>query len=164
MELQVSKVSPEYVVQSAFKSFFRRLNEYRFDNGNNDDNWGLLSIITIRKCNKWGAFYRCEKRAVWREISDTLGFTRHGKVELASTDPGPEDVLVVEELLGKLLNAFEPRQQQMILLRIDGCSIEEIARSAEVVAEPSLERWQPPSSCFPSFSSMTNEDHFMASI
>ena len=131
MELQVSKVSPVNVVQSAFKSFFRRLNEYRFDNGNNDDIWGLLSIITIRKCNKWGAFYRCEKRAVWREISDNLGFTRHGKVELASTDPGPEDVVVVEELLGKLLNAFELRQQQMILLRIDGCSVEEIASQCQ---------------------------------
>ena len=126
-----SKISPEDVVQSAFKSFFRRLKEFRFDNGSTDEIWGLLSIITIRKCKKWGAFYRCEKRAVWRENMDDSRLIRQGKVKPTSTDPGPEDALVVEELLGKLLSAFEPRQQEMVLLRIDGCSVEEIASQCQ---------------------------------
>ncbi len=119
------KLSPEDVVQSAFKSFFRRLKDFRFEREGTDAIWGLLSIITIRKCRKWDAFYRCDKRAVQRERSDDSRVA--GQVRHMSTDPGPEDALIVEELLEKLFNEFEPRQQQMILLRIDGCSVEEIA-------------------------------------
>ncbi|MDX1926789.1 MAG: sigma-70 family RNA polymerase sigma factor [Pirellulaceae bacterium] len=123
------KISPEDVVQSAFKSFFRRLKDFRFDRDGTDTIWGLLSIITIRKCRKWDAFYRCDKRAVQRERPSDSSLTGQGKH--TSTEPGPEDALVVEELLEKLFREFEPRQHQMILLRIDGCSIEEIASQCQ---------------------------------
>ena len=119
------KLSPEDVVQSAFKSFFRRLKDFRLERDGADAIWGLLSIITIRKCKKWDAFYRCDKRAVKRERPDDSRLA--GQVRHTSTEPGPEDALIVEELLEKLFNEFEPRQQQMILLRIDGCSLDEIA-------------------------------------
>lgn len=119
------KLSPEDVVQSAFKSFFRRLNDFRLERDGADAIWGLLSIITIRKCKKWDAFYRCDKRAVQREKPDDSGLA--GQVRHTSTEPGPLDVLIVEELLEKLFREFEPRQQQMILLRMDGCSVDEIA-------------------------------------
>lgn len=119
------KLSPEDVVQSAFKSFFRRLKDFRLERDGADAIWGLLSIITIRKCKKWDAFYRCDKRAVQREKPDDSRLA--GQVRHTSTEPGPLDVLIVEELLEKLFNEFEPRQQQMILLRMDGCSVDEIA-------------------------------------
>lgn len=119
------KLSPEDVVQSAFKSFFRRLNDFRLERDGADAIWGLLSIITIRKCKKWDAFYRCDKRAVQREKPDDSGLAGH--VRHTSTEPGPLEVLIVEELLAKLFREFEPRQQQMILLRMDGCSVDEIA-------------------------------------
>ena len=119
------KLSPEDVVQSAFKSFFRRLNDFRLERDGADAIWGLLSIITIRKCKKWDAFYRCDKRAVQREKPDDSRLA--WQVRHTSTEPGPLDVLIVEELLAKLFREFEPRQQQMILLRMDGCSVDEIA-------------------------------------
>jgi RNA polymerase sigma factor (sigma-70 family) len=123
------KISPEDVVQSAFKSFFRRLKDFSFEHEGTDAIWGLLSIITIRKCRKWDAFYRCDKRAVQRERPNDSRLA--GQVRNTSTEPGPEDALVVEELLEKLFCEFEPRQQQMILLRIDGCSVEEIAAQCQ---------------------------------
>ncbi len=120
------KISPEDVVQSAFKSFFRRLQRFNFVAGSNDSIWSLLSIITIRKCQKWNTFYRCEKRSIKREQKQAE------RSELVSSqpiskEPGPEDALVVAELLEWLFKEFAPRQQQMLLLRIDGCSVDEIA-------------------------------------
>ncbi len=124
-----SKISPEDVVQSAFKSFFRRLQEFRLDGGNVDAIWGLLSIITIRKCRKWDAFYRCDKRAISREIAaDQSDGSRPAKSTATAIEPGPEDALVVIELLDKLFKEFEPRQREMLLLRIDGYTVEEIAQ------------------------------------
>ena len=83
------KISPEDVVQSAFKSFFRRLQDFRLEHEGTDAIWSLLSIITIRKCRKWDAFYRCDKRAVQRERPDDSRVV--GRVKHVSTEPGPED-------------------------------------------------------------------------
>ncbi len=122
------KISPEDVVQSAFKSFFRRLKDFRLNGGNVDAIWGLLSIITIRKCRKWDAFYRCDKRAISREIAtDQSDGSRPSKSAVTAIEPGPEDALVVVELLDKLFKEFEPRQREMLLMRIDGYTVEEIA-------------------------------------
>ena len=45
-----SKVDPEDVLQSVFRSFFNRQREGRFAIENWDSLWGLLALITVRKC------------------------------------------------------------------------------------------------------------------
>lgn len=45
-----TKVDPEDVVQSAFRSFFVRCADDRFDLGSWDSLWSLLTVITVRKC------------------------------------------------------------------------------------------------------------------
>ena len=44
------RVDPEDVVQSAFKSFFVRHREGKLQVGDWDNLWGLLTLITLRKC------------------------------------------------------------------------------------------------------------------
>ena len=123
-----SKISPEDVVQSAFKSFFRGMKESPGTSGRADDLWGLLSIITIRKCKKWDAFYRCDKRAVSREIADDEVTNRSVTIKSEpSADPGPDDAMVVTELMDWLFNQFDARQMEMLLYRIEGVSVVEIA-------------------------------------
>lgn len=142
-ELQV-KVAPEDVVQSAFKSFFRRLHDFRLDSNSPDAVWGLLVVITIRKCAKWSDVFHAEKRALDREVaglSSASGFDNHW--ELIARDPGPEEAAVLTELIAMLMSEFESRQQQIILLRMEGFGLEEIARKlhssrrtvARVIAE-----------------------------
>src|SRR4051812_35389205 len=46
----LQRADPESVVQSVFRSFFRRERDGQFDLGNWDGLWGLLSVITLRKC------------------------------------------------------------------------------------------------------------------
>src|SRR5437762_3488388 len=43
------KVDPEDVMQSVFKSFFRRHAEAQFDLSGWDSLWALLTVITLRK-------------------------------------------------------------------------------------------------------------------
>src|SRR5437016_14196174 len=47
-----SKVDPEDVLQSAFRSFFLRHAEGRWDLIGWDGLWGLLARITVRKCGR----------------------------------------------------------------------------------------------------------------
>src|SRR5258707_4361125 len=65
----IAKVDPEDVVQSAYKSFFLRQREGELDVGTWDGLWGLLTMITLRKCADRAAYYRAEKRDVAREAA-----------------------------------------------------------------------------------------------
>src|SRR3954469_24229439 len=63
------KVDPEDVVQSAYKSFFGRYGEGNLDVGNWDGLWGLLTLITMRKCAERVAYHRAQCRDAAREVS-----------------------------------------------------------------------------------------------
>src|SRR5215211_8109330 len=63
------KVDPEDVVQSAYKSFFVRQRDGTLDVGSWDGLWGVLTMITLRKCADRAAYYRAEKRDVARETA-----------------------------------------------------------------------------------------------
>jgi RNA polymerase sigma-70 factor (ECF subfamily) len=58
------KVDPEDVVQSAFKSFFRRFSEGDMEVVNWNSLWGLLTLITVRKrCRGWSPSAASRRRS-----------------------------------------------------------------------------------------------------
>src|SRR5215471_4757057 len=63
------KVDPEDVVQSAYKSFFFRYGEGNLEAVNWDSLWGLLTLITVRKCAERAAYHRAERRNAAREVA-----------------------------------------------------------------------------------------------
>jgi RNA polymerase sigma-70 factor, ECF subfamily len=124
-----SKVSPEDVVQSAFKSFFRRQDEFKFEKDGDDGLWGLLVVITVRKCAKWADVYTAEKRSASREVSlnSSPPGGGSGLRDVVAREPGPTEVAVLSELIERMLARLDERQQQMISLRMHGYDLEEIA-------------------------------------
>jgi hypothetical protein len=68
------KVDPEDVLQSVYKSFFRRHAEGEFDLDGWDRLWAVLATITINKCRRWPSFGK-------------LGPSFSGKVKKASWSP-----------------------------------------------------------------------------
>src|SRR5262249_61947857 len=67
-ERRAGKVSPEDVVQSAFKSFFVRQRAGRLDVGSWQGLWGLLTLITLRKVADRAAYHQAGKRDLAREL------------------------------------------------------------------------------------------------
>src|SRR5262245_10538149 len=67
------KVDPEDVVQSAYKSFFFRYRAAKLDVVNWNSLWGLLTLITVRKCAERAAYHRAERRDAAREMSMQRG-------------------------------------------------------------------------------------------
>ena len=67
--LLARKVDPEDVVQSAFKSFFLRYRAGQFELGSWKEVWGLLTVITLRKCVNRLEYFRAggEIQAKWLE-------------------------------------------------------------------------------------------------
>ncbi|MFM9960130.1 MAG: RNA polymerase sigma factor [Planctomycetaceae bacterium] len=123
-----SKVSPEDVVQSAFKSFFRRQHEFEFQNDDSDGLWGLLVVMTIRKCAKWADVFGADKRSTARETSlDAETASGHRWHEAVDRGPSPEEAMMLSELIERLMQRLDARQQQMLALRMQGFELEEIA-------------------------------------
>ena len=63
------KVDPEDVLQSVFRSFFRRQQNNEFDLDGWDELWALLVTFTVRKCCKQARHFNSKKRDVSREES-----------------------------------------------------------------------------------------------
>jgi RNA polymerase sigma-70 factor (ECF subfamily) len=127
-----AKVGPEDIVQSAFKSFFRRHREFHFDDDGSDGMWGLLVVITVRKCAKWADWFAAEKRSAGREVALAADQSSGmGWLELAGRGPSPEEGAMLSELVERLMSQFNTRQQEMLLLRMQGHELNEIAQRVQ---------------------------------
>src|SRR5262245_7816647 len=125
------KVDPEDVVQSAYKSFFVRQRAGTLEVGNWDGLWGVLTMITIRKCADRAAYYRADKRDVGRERpgggADGAGMA----AEIAlDREPMPEEAAVLAETVEALFRAVDDPDERAILeLSLQGFTAAEISES-----------------------------------
>jgi RNA polymerase sigma-70 factor, ECF subfamily len=120
------KVDPEDVVQSAFKSFFvrHRAGKLRADNWN--ALWGLLTLITVRKCADRVEYLRAERRDVRREVSAPGGQDGPWSLALAR-EPLPQEAAVLAETVESLFRAADADERQILRLSLQGYTAEEIS-------------------------------------
>lgn len=124
------KVDPEDVVQSAYKSFFLRQRDGQLDVGTWDGLWGVLTMITLRKCADRAAYYRAEKRDVTREAAGGAGDdSAPGLTDLAlDREPQPDEAAVLAETVDALFRAIDDPDERAILeLSLQGFTATEIS-------------------------------------
>jgi RNA polymerase sigma-70 factor (ECF subfamily) len=119
------RVDPDDIVQSVFRTFFRRAAEGHYEVPPGDELWKLFLVIALYKVRDTAAFHRAGKRDVGRTMVgadvDRSGHPRGGS--------GREDEaltilqLVIDEILDKLPAAH----RRIVELRIDGHEVADIA-------------------------------------
>jgi RNA polymerase sigma-70 factor (ECF subfamily) len=114
------KVDAEDVVQSVFKSFFRRQADEPFDVGGWDSLWSLLTVLTVRKCANQAQRYRRHGRDLGREVP-TADF------ETLSREPTPEEAAVLAETLEQVMRGLTAREREMVALSLQGKSMPEVS-------------------------------------
>ena len=121
-----SKEDPEDVVNSAYKSFFRRDVRAPFDLSDWDGLWALLATITVRKCIDRREFWRAECRDVGRE--DGAGFepTAQSWEEAVDREPTPDQALALAETLERLFVRLGPDRREVAELSLQGYTAPEI--------------------------------------
>ncbi len=112
------RVDPEDVVQSVFRTFFRRAAEGSYEVPDGDTLWKLLMVIALNKIRSLADFHRADKRDVRR----TQGMLT-SENELGQHDSLDMLRLTIEDLTHDLPDAHK----QMIQLRIEGYAVSEIA-------------------------------------
>ncbi len=132
-----AKVDPEDVVQSAWKSFFRRQAAGALDLTSWDSLWSLLMRITLRKCAKRAHHFQAGRRDVRREAA--AEGPEGDAPEAAARDATPFETAVLIELVEHLFRGLKDRECQMLQQSLEGYTAPEIG-SRVGVSERSVYR------------------------
>jgi RNA polymerase sigma-70 factor (ECF subfamily) len=121
------KVDPEDVVQSAFKSFFRRYGDGNLDLVNWNSLWGLLTLITVRKCAERVTYHRAECRDSAREVPPPQGEQEAPWLEPFGREPTPLEAAVLRETVEKLFAGLDEQERAVLELSLQGYTTREIS-------------------------------------
>ncbi len=121
-----SRVDPEDVVQSVFRTFFGRLKEGRFQLDEQDDLCKLLVRITVNKTLRQVAFQKAAKRNPAHEAGQQDA--EQGRLlAVLDQEPGPEETVAFLDHLEHFLAKLSPKERKILELRVQGCTNDEIA-------------------------------------
>jgi RNA polymerase sigma-70 factor, ECF subfamily len=127
-----AKVDPEDVVQSAFKSFFRRQSAGRFQLRDWGALWALLTTITLRKCGHKVAYLHGAKRDIDREAAPLGSDLCDPSWNFLADDPTPHQAAVLTETVNQFLLRLDGSHRDIFSLALEGYSSPEIAERIDV--------------------------------
>jgi RNA polymerase sigma-70 factor (ECF subfamily) len=121
-----SRVDPEDIVQSVFRTFFGRVKDGQFVFADQDDLCKLLMRITLHKTLRQVAYHKAAKR-------DPNMETPHGEhhheqlMALFDEEPTQEATVAFLDQLEHFLAQLRPQEREILEMRLQGNSNEEIA-------------------------------------
>lgn len=121
-----SRVDPEDIVQSVFRTFFCRLKQGHFVFAEQDDLCKLLVRITLHKTLRQVAFHKAAKRDPGQETEQ--GDHRERLLALFDQGPTPEDSAAFLDQLEHLLGQLHPQEREILELRLQGYTTKEITQ------------------------------------
>jgi RNA polymerase sigma-70 factor (ECF subfamily) len=115
------RMDGEDVVQSVFRTFFRRGGEGEFQFDGTAQLWQLLVRITIMKARAKARHHTAGKRDASAEqpIADNY--------DPANPEPGPEEAVVLLDQIDVLLRDLPPVYAQVLGLRLQGRNVTDVA-------------------------------------
>ena len=118
------KVDPEDILQSVYRTFFSRHARNAFDLASWDSLWGMLTVITVRKCDYRRKYFRAARRDVGREAAPDAGAT---DAHVLARDPTPSEAARLTETVELLMRELSGREREMLALSLQGCAIPEVS-------------------------------------
>lgn len=116
------RFDPEDVVQSVFRTFFRRAAAGQYELPDGEELWRLILVIALNKIRGLGIHHRADKRDARR--TQTIGhWGAHGGADGTHEAALATLNMVIAELLTELPEA----SRRMIELRIEGHEVADIA-------------------------------------
>lgn len=126
--LILQKVDPEDVVQSVFHSFFRRHRDGKFKLDNWKSLWGMLAIITVRKCAHKNRHFHTQSHDARKEVHPAPYWEEAGvSWEAIADEPTPADAAILAETIENILNHLDKRDQEILRLTLQGYSVSQIS-------------------------------------
>jgi RNA polymerase sigma-70 factor (ECF subfamily) len=121
------RVDPEDIVQSVFRTFFRRASQGHYTVPDGEEIWRLLLVIALNKVRATGAFHRAAKRDVRR----TAGGDAFDQAVEAQAGQDDAALSVLRMTVEELLAGMPEAHRWMIELRIEGHDVNDIALTVQ---------------------------------
>ena len=121
-----TRVDPDDVVQSVFRTFFGRLRDGQFSIADQDDLCKLLMRITVHKTLRQAEYQFAARRNPAHETPQ--GDPSHEPLmDLLSREPSPETTVAFVDELEHFLKELRPEERQILEMRFQGHDNEEVA-------------------------------------
>lgn len=122
-----TRLDPEDIVQSVFRTFFRRAREGFYEVPDGEELWKLFLVIGLHKIRDAAAFHRASRRNVGR--TQSMPNASEELVDGRNQDAYAEETLriVISELLEKLSES----QRQIVMLRLEGTQVQDISNQTK---------------------------------
>jgi RNA polymerase sigma-70 factor (ECF subfamily) len=114
------RVDPEDIVQSVFRTFFRRAAAGEYEVPAGDELWKLFLVIGLNKVRAVAAFHKAAKR----DVRQTAGGDAVATAPLATQE---DDLRVLRMTIEELLAPLPAKHREIITLRIEGHEVADIA-------------------------------------
>lgn len=121
-----NKEDPEEVVQSVFRSFFRRQREGQFTLDSWESIWSILTVIALRKCHNRVEFFRAARRDVQREVPLATTGESAARWEAVAREPTPAEAAVLADTVEHLMRGLEATDRAILSLHLQDYSVPEI--------------------------------------
>jgi len=112
------------VLQSVFRTFFRRAAAGQYHVPKGEELWGLLLVIALNKLRGLAAHHRAAKRSVRSTAAYELAEQRADPTEAEAGQ-------ILRMLVAELLEELPPASARLVELRITGHSVDEIVAATQ---------------------------------
>lgn len=126
------RIDPEGVVQSVFRTFFRRVSDGQYNVSDGEELWNLLLVISLNKFRSQATKHRAAKRDVakTRALDDS---------HQQGTEQNSEALMILRMTIEEIVGSLPEVEREIIRLRIEGYEVQEIAEKTKR-AKRSVER------------------------
>src|SRR5438128_4977595 len=123
------RVGAEDVVQSAYRTFLRRVQAGEFELADSEGLWRLLCAITLTKVRELARFHRRKKRGLDQEKSVQAPFAGEGKAPFDPVDPQPSPAEAAEfaDQFQQLMASLDDEERRFVDLKLQQCTNLEVA-------------------------------------
>jgi RNA polymerase sigma-70 factor (ECF subfamily) len=121
-----SRVDAEDIVQSVFRTFFRRAQEGHYEVPDGEEIWKLFLVIGLHKIRDAAVFHRAARRNAGR----TTALVGAGE----SVDPPAADQMAATTLrmvIDEILLNLNDSQKEIVTMRMEGAQVDEIAQATK---------------------------------
>jgi RNA polymerase sigma-70 factor (ECF subfamily) len=117
------QMDTEEIVQSIFGSFFRGASQGYYEVPPGEELWKLFLVIALNKIRAKGNYYRAAKR----DVRLTVHSENIDEQAVSGSTNTTEDSAFLEITIAEALDRLPPQYKQMVILRIEGYEVAEIA-------------------------------------
>jgi RNA polymerase sigma factor (sigma-70 family) len=124
-----TRLDPEDVVQSACRTFLRRLQAGDFELEGAENLWRLLCVITLAKVRAQARFHQRGKRSIENEqrLDGSPEESYAPGYQAVERGPAPDEAAAFADQLDNLLGRLDDEERQVVQLKLEDRTNDEIA-------------------------------------